>query len=103
MCPGQKIIIDRGHVASIDAVAVIAIMGMVRRAPAVGATVELRNARPPVRRRIDLVTGGDSNRITTGLTADAAFSGRLVTALGRRRDVQLRGINNKLALFGRGS
>jgi anti-anti-sigma factor len=66
MCRGQKIIINLGQVAYIDAVGLSAIIGIVRQAPAVGATVELSNARPPVRRRIDLVNGGDPNRITAG-------------------------------------
>jgi anti-anti-sigma regulatory factor len=99
MCPGQMIIIDPGHVVYIDAVGLSAMMGIARRALALGASVELRNARPPVRRRIDLVTGSDPNRITADIPADAAFSGRQVHRDCDRATSRSGGINIKEALL----
>jgi anti-anti-sigma factor len=84
MCPGHKIIIDLGQVAYIDAVGLSAIIGIVRRAPAVGATVALSNARPPVRRRIDLVNGGDPNRITAGVPRMLPSAAVRYTGIGHR-------------------
>jgi anti-anti-sigma factor len=53
--PGVEIVIDLSHVEFIDAAGMRDIVGAVRLARAFGATARVGNARPNVRRRMELV------------------------------------------------
>lgn len=56
--PGGAVIVDLSRVTAIDAVGLSTVVGCLRRARAVGASILIRNARPPVQARLDLVIVG---------------------------------------------
>ena len=54
LSPGAKVVIDLSRVTFIDSVALSAIVGAIRRAASLGATVRVRDAGSQVRRMIEL-------------------------------------------------
>lgn len=55
LTPEARVIVDLKRVASVDAVGLSSLVGGIRRARSLGATVRIRNPRPPVRRQIELI------------------------------------------------
>jgi anti-anti-sigma factor len=53
--PGIEVVIDLGHVDSVDAVGMSTLLGSVRRVRAIGSRVLVCNIQPAVRRRLELV------------------------------------------------
>ena len=53
--PGIEVVIDLGHVDSVDAVGMSALLGSVRRVRAIGSRVRVCNVQPAVRGRLELV------------------------------------------------
>ena len=68
LSPGAKVVIDLSRVTFIDSVALSAIVGAIRRAASLGATVRVRDAGSQVRRMIELA----GLQRLLGLEADAA-------------------------------
>lgn len=66
---GGVVVVDLSRVPAIDAEGLSALLGCMRRARTMGATLHIRNARPQVRERLDLVTLGDR------VSIDLAISG----------------------------
>lgn len=67
--PGVEIVIDMSPVEFIDSVGMQAVVGSVRLARAFGATARVRNARPDVQRRMELV--GVYSFVTGSLASSA--------------------------------